>query len=75
MHIHKYSKWSEVIETHNSGHKQQWRVCTTCNKADFRTLWWDSQTNIREIIRVIRDLLITPSNKGGDDLLAQLKKI
>jgi len=56
MHIHKYTKWSEVIETYSNGHKQQWRVCKICNKADFRTLGWDKQTEIQKVVKAINEI-------------------
>lgn len=43
---HKYSKWSDPVQTYNGGYKQQWRACIHCNKAQFRTLLWDKQTSI-----------------------------
>ena len=47
--LHKWSKWSNPVETYNTGHKQQWRVCEKCNKAEFRTLGWDKQTSISSV--------------------------
>lgn len=44
LHLHKWSKWSEVLINYN-GKKCQYRYCTICNKADFR-LWWDGQVSI-----------------------------
>lgn len=54
--IHKWSKWSNPIDTYNSGKKQQWRVCEHCNKATFRTLRWDEQTTLTAIIDAIRSI-------------------
>jgi len=54
MHIlHKWSKWSDPIPTYDTGRKQQWRICTTCNKADFITLPWDKQVDLRCITEAI----------------------
>lgn len=53
FHIHTWSKWSDPVATYNSGHKQQWRVCTTCNKASFRTLDWDKQTSEADVTKAI----------------------
>jgi len=50
--FHKWSKWSQPIVTYNSN-KQQWRVCTECNKAMFRTLRWDKQADISKVNQVI----------------------
>lgn len=51
---HKYGKWSDPIQTHNSGHKQQWRVCQHCNKAQFRTLRWDTQSYLRDVLDALK---------------------
>jgi hypothetical protein len=48
--FHRWLRWSDPVLTSNSGHKQQWRVCEHCNKAQFRTLWWDKQTAL-EFVR------------------------
>lgn len=53
FHFHTYGKWSDPIPTSNSGHKQQWRVCTKCNKAQFRTLCWDEQVNLTSVLSAI----------------------
>lgn len=44
--FHKWSPWSDPVQTYNNGHKQQWRTCLHCNKASFRTMWWDKMTSI-----------------------------
>lgn len=50
---HKWLPWSDPIQTYSSGHKQQWRVCAHCNKAQFRTLWWDKQSSVSDIHKAI----------------------
>ena len=49
FHFHKWTPWSDPVQTLNGGHKQQWRVCQHCNKAVFRTLSWDKQTTITAV--------------------------
>lgn len=53
---HKWSRWSDPIHTRNSGHKQQWRTCEHCNKAQFRTLRWDYQSALDAILKAIRSV-------------------
>ena len=56
MHIiHKWSKWSELLKTYD-GHKQQWKICTECNKATFRILSWDKQTPLDQVIEAIKGI-------------------
>ena len=50
---HDWGKWSNPIDTYNSGHKQQWRVCENCGKAVFRTLKWDKQSNTTDVINAL----------------------
>ena len=54
LHFHNWNKWSDPINTYNTGHKQQWTVCSVCNKAKFRTLWWDDQSGLNAILEAIR---------------------
>ena len=54
FHFHDWMKWTDPIQSGNSGHKQQWRVCAVCNKAQFRTLWWDKQTPLGQIISALK---------------------
>lgn len=49
FHFHKWAPWSQPILTGNGGHKQQWRVCAACNKAELRTLKWDGQSKVEEV--------------------------
>lgn len=63
FHIHKYSKWSDPVETYNSGNKQQWRCCTVCNKADFSTLWWDRQTSLVTVLAALRSVALKEETK------------
>lgn len=51
--FHKWLPWSDPIQSGNSGHKQQWRVCKHCNKAQFRTLFWDKQSSIQAVIAAL----------------------
>lgn len=44
--FHRWTPWSDPVQTYEGGYKQQWRVCQHCNKATFRTLRWDKQTSI-----------------------------
>lgn len=53
FHFHTYGKWSDPIPTYNPGYKQQWRVCTKCNKAQFRTLHWDKQVALPTVLSAI----------------------
>lgn len=53
IHLCKWSAWSDPVQTHDSGHKQQWRCCIACNKATFRTLWWDKQTPLAFVISAL----------------------
>lgn len=54
--FHKWSRWSDPVQTYNHGHKQQWRVCEHCNKAQFRTLRWDNQTMLTSVLDAIKSL-------------------
>ena len=56
LHFHKYSKWSDPINTYDSGHKQQRRVCEVCNKAQFRAMRWDKQSALVIILESIKGL-------------------
>lgn len=57
MHIfHKWSKWSDPISTYCSAGKQQWRVCTKCNKADFKTLRWDKQSRLKDVLTATKQV-------------------
>lgn len=56
IHFHKWSAWSNPVPTYNGGHKQQWRVCTTCNYAKFRTLKWDHQTSVKNILDAVAEV-------------------
>lgn len=53
FHWHKWRPWSDPIPTLNTGHKQQWRSCQICNKAQFRTLDWDKQSNPTDVIAAL----------------------
>lgn len=55
FHFHDWSKWTDPITTYCSN-KQQWRVCEHCNKAQFRTLWWDKQTPLASILSALKEL-------------------
>lgn len=54
IHWHQWTPWSDPIVTH-SGNKQQWRVCTHCNKAQFRTLAWDKQAAVADVTRAVNE--------------------
>jgi hypothetical protein len=54
FHFHDWNKWSDPIPTFDSGRKQQWKTCKVCNKAKFRTLWWDSQSSVSNILEALR---------------------
>jgi hypothetical protein len=54
MHLHKWLPWSDPVATYNSGHKQQWRVCEKCNKAQKRTMWWDHQTSVGQVVFAVK---------------------
>lgn len=54
---HKWSRWADPVQTYNSGRKQQWRVCEKCNKATFRTLWWDHQTDLTAALNSIKRIV------------------
>ena len=54
--FHKWSKWSDPVATYNTGHKQQWRVCEHCNKAQHTTLRWDHQTSLTAILAAITSI-------------------
>lgn len=56
FHFHKWLPWSRPIGTYSGGKKQQWRVCSTCNKAQFRTLRWDEQSGIKDINAAIDEM-------------------
>jgi hypothetical protein len=51
--IHKWMRWSDPIKTYESN-KQQWRVCKNCNKAEFRTLAYDKQPSISDVIEAVK---------------------
>lgn len=53
--LHNWSKWSDPIVTYSS-YKQQWRFCEHCNKAQFRTLHWDKQTALSDILNAIKKI-------------------
>jgi hypothetical protein len=55
FHFCEYSKWSQPVETYNT-HKQQWRVCNHCNRAQFRTLGWDRQAPLTAILAALNAL-------------------
>lgn len=63
IHWHQWSEWSDPVEAH-SGHKQQWRVCTHCNKAQFSTLDWDRLTPLQSVLEAIRAIRAR-GQKGG----------
>lgn len=50
---HRWLQWSDPVETY-SGYKQQWRVCSCCNKAQFRTLRWDKQTALSQVVKSVK---------------------
>lgn len=47
--FHEWTVWSDPIVSF-TGRKQQWRCCTKCNKANFRSLRWDNQSDIKQVI-------------------------
>lgn len=51
---HSWARWSDPVDTYNTGHKQQWRVCQHCNKAQFHTLLWDKQTSVGEVLKAVK---------------------
>jgi len=56
--FHDWNEWSDPIPTFSSCNKQQWTTCKVCNKAKFRTLWYDhtsSISNILEALKKVRD--------------------
>lgn len=53
IHWHQWTQWSDPVQT-GAAYKQQWRVCTHCNKAQFRTLRWDHQTSLHSVLEAIR---------------------
>lgn len=53
--IHAWSKWSRLVDAY-SGHKQQWRECTTCGKAQFRTLSWDKQSSLSQANQALQSV-------------------
>lgn len=58
FHIHTWLPWSKPIATYKGGHKQQWRVCKDCNKAQFRTLQYDEQASIEDVNAAINETKI-----------------
>ncbi len=57
FHFHKWSKWSNPIQTRGLfRNKQQWRFCLVCNKAIFRTLRRDKETRIEYITKALGDI-------------------
>lgn len=57
--FHKWLPWGNLIDTGNGGHKQQWRVCSKCNKSQFRTLKWDEQCSVKDA----NDSILKTKNK------------
>lgn len=55
IHFHKWLPWTKLVATYKNGNKQQWRVCATCNKAQFRTLANDEQSDIAEANAAIEE--------------------
>ncbi len=41
LHLHDYSKWSEVVEL-ASAFKCQYKICMVCGKIAKRTIWFHS---------------------------------
>lgn len=77
FHFCRWAPWADPVQTYNGGHKQQWSVCVVCNKARFRTLWWDKQTAIgsvvasavqsRLLVAVALDAPTTATQKGDGE--------
>jgi hypothetical protein len=40
----------------NDGHVQQWRRCSYCGKASFRTLRWHRQSTLADILKALLSL-------------------
>jgi hypothetical protein len=59
---HKWSKWSRPIVVYNA-HKQQWRSCIKCEKAQFRTLGYDKFADVKEV------------NKSLDEIAAAIDRL
>lgn len=53
---HTWLPWSDPIATYSGGRKQQWTVCSKCNKAKFRTLAFDEQSTIQDVHGAIMDV-------------------
>lgn len=60
---HKWSKWSDPVQTYSMGTKQQWKVCEHCNKVAFRNLRWDKITNLSDILAAIKSVKSTGETK------------
>lgn len=45
---HRFTVWSDPVNT-ISGYFRQWRVCTRCNLAQHRQLWWHNQTDLHTV--------------------------
>ena len=63
LHLCRYSKWGEPVGTYNNGHKQQWRACVVCNKAQFRTLRWDNQTTLTSVLHSLQSAFAQEATK------------
>lgn len=51
--FHEYLPWSDPIQPYQGGYKQQWTVCKECNKAKHRTLGWDKQSVLSDVINAL----------------------
>ena len=63
FHLCLYSKWGTPINTYETGHKQQWRSCVVCNKAQFRTLQWDKQAMLQSVLNSLQSAFAQESTK------------
>jgi hypothetical protein len=58
FHFHDWSKWSDPVRASVHGvfgyRKQQWKICKVCNKVKFRTLWWDGESNLGDVLEALR---------------------
>ena len=54
FHFHDWNKWSDPISTSYHNRKQQWKTCKVCNKATFRTLWFDEGSCVSNILEALR---------------------
>lgn len=51
-----WSRWSAPFYTLDHGFKQQWRCCTVCNKALFRSLGWDKHVSLEDVIAALSSI-------------------